>query len=173
MSHHHQNQLHLIAAGLLRSEPQLAARLSVFGRLSAGEAMPAWEQVSSRQDRIRQRGCLDRGDDQRRGRGHLPLPQGGPRPGRRRLAAQPRPTARATARTGTAPGAERAADRTRRPGLTADEHRHRPCPPVGRPQSGAATAHGVVLAGGAALGAKQAGTLRALGTDRALERRWW
>jgi len=30
-----------------------------------------------------------------------------------------------------------------------------------------------VRAGGAALGAKQAGTLRALGTDRALERRPW
>ena len=34
--------------------PQLAARLSVFGRLCAGQAMPAWEQVSSRHDRIRQ-----------------------------------------------------------------------------------------------------------------------
>jgi hypothetical protein len=30
-----------------------------------------------------------------------------------------------------------------------------------------------VRAGGAALGAMQAGTLRVLGTDRALERRWW
>ena len=54
LSHHHQNQLHLIQAGLLRSDPQLAARLSMFGRLSAGQAMPAWEQVSSRHDRIRQ-----------------------------------------------------------------------------------------------------------------------
>src|SRR6266699_599793 len=54
LSRHHQNQLHLIQAGLLRSDPQLAARLSVFGRLSAGQAMPAWEQVSSRHDRIRQ-----------------------------------------------------------------------------------------------------------------------
>jgi len=58
LSRHHQNQLHLIEAGLLRSEPQLAARLSVFGRLSAGQAMPAWEQVSSRQDRIRQAAAL-------------------------------------------------------------------------------------------------------------------
>jgi hypothetical protein len=41
LSHHHQNQLHLIRAGLLRSDPQLAARLSVFGRLCAGQAMPA------------------------------------------------------------------------------------------------------------------------------------
>ena len=54
LSHHHQNQLHLIQAGLLRSDPQLAARLSMFGRLSAGQAMPAQEQVSSRHDRIRQ-----------------------------------------------------------------------------------------------------------------------
>ena len=58
LSHRHQNQLHLIEAGLLRSEPQLAARLSVFGRLSVGEAMPAWEQVSRRQDRIRQAAAL-------------------------------------------------------------------------------------------------------------------
>jgi hypothetical protein len=54
LSHHHQNQLHLIQVGLLRSDPQLAARLSMFGSLSAGQAMPAWEQVSSRHDRIRQ-----------------------------------------------------------------------------------------------------------------------
>jgi hypothetical protein len=58
LSHHHQNQLHLIQAGLLRSDPQLAARLSVFGRLCAGQAMPAWEQVSSRPDRIRQAAAL-------------------------------------------------------------------------------------------------------------------
>ena len=42
LSHHHQNQLHLIQAGLLRSDPQLAATLNMFGRLSAGQAMPAW-----------------------------------------------------------------------------------------------------------------------------------
>jgi len=58
LSHHHQNQLHLIQAGLLRSDLQLAARLSVFGRLCAGQAMPAWEQVSSRPDRIRQAAAL-------------------------------------------------------------------------------------------------------------------
>ena len=58
LSHHHQNQLHVIQAGLLRSHPQLAARLSMFGRLSAGQAMPAWEQVSSRHDRIRQAAAL-------------------------------------------------------------------------------------------------------------------
>jgi hypothetical protein len=58
LSQHHQNQLHLIQAGLLRSDPQLAARLSMFGRLCAGQAMPAWEQLSSRHDRIRQAAAL-------------------------------------------------------------------------------------------------------------------
>jgi len=91
LSRHHKNQLHLIQAGLLRSDPQLAARLSVFGRLSAGQAMPAWEQVSLQARPHPAGGCLDRGDDQRPGRGHLPVPQGGPRPGRRtsRKAAAP------------------------------------------------------------------------------------
>jgi hypothetical protein len=58
LSPHHQNQLHLIRAGLLRSDPQLAARLSIFGRLFAGQAMPAWEQVPCRHDRIRQAAAL-------------------------------------------------------------------------------------------------------------------
>ena len=58
LSHHHQNQLDLIQAGLLRSDPQLAARLSMFGRLCAGQAMPAWEQVSCGHDRIRQAAVL-------------------------------------------------------------------------------------------------------------------
>ena len=58
LSPHHQNQLHLIQAGLLRSDPQLAARLSIFGRLCAGQAMPAQEQVSSGRDRIRQAAAL-------------------------------------------------------------------------------------------------------------------
>ena len=58
LSPHHQNQLHFIGASLLRSDPQLAAMLSMFGRLCAGQAMPAWEQVSSRHDRIRQAAAL-------------------------------------------------------------------------------------------------------------------
>jgi hypothetical protein len=58
LSPHHQNQLHLIQAGLLRSDPQLAARLSVFGRLFADQAMPPWEQVSCGHDRIRQAAAL-------------------------------------------------------------------------------------------------------------------
>ena len=58
LSPHHQNQLHLIQAGLLRSDPQLAAKLSIFGRLCAGQAIPAWEQLSGRHDRIRQAAAL-------------------------------------------------------------------------------------------------------------------
>ena len=58
LSPHHQNQLHLIEAGLLRSDPQLAARLGIFGRLGAGQAMPAWEQVPCRHDCIRQAAAL-------------------------------------------------------------------------------------------------------------------
>ena len=58
LSPHYQNQLHLIQAGLLRSDPQLAARLSIFGRLCADQAMPAWEQVPCRHDRIRQAAAL-------------------------------------------------------------------------------------------------------------------
>src|SRR5260370_11496811 len=58
LSPHPQDQLPLIQAGLLRSDPQLAARLRMFGRLFAGQAMPAWEQVSCGHDRIRQAAAL-------------------------------------------------------------------------------------------------------------------
>ena len=61
LSPHRHHQLHLIEAGLLRSDPQLAARLSVFGRLCVGQAMPAWEQVSCRHDRIQQAAALTAG----------------------------------------------------------------------------------------------------------------
>ena len=54
LSHHQQHQLHRIEAGLLRSDPQLTKMLGIFGRLSAGEAIPAWEQVPSRRQSIRQ-----------------------------------------------------------------------------------------------------------------------
>jgi hypothetical protein len=54
LNHRQQYQLHRIESRLLRSDPQLAAMLTVFVRLSAGQRMPAWEQVFSRQDRIRQ-----------------------------------------------------------------------------------------------------------------------
>jgi hypothetical protein len=53
LSYHHQRLLHRIGTGLVRSDPQLAAMLSVFARLSADEAMPAWEQVSSKRQSIR------------------------------------------------------------------------------------------------------------------------
>src|SRR5215468_7684677 len=58
LSPYQQKQLHLIQAGLLRSDPQLAARLGIFGRLCVGQALPAWEQVSCRHDRIRQAAAL-------------------------------------------------------------------------------------------------------------------
>jgi len=81
LSPHHQNQLHLIEAGLLRSDPQLAARLSVFGRLFAGQAMPAWEQVSGRHDRIGQAAALTAEAISVVAAGHRPAAQGGPGPG--------------------------------------------------------------------------------------------
>ena len=51
-------QLHRMEARLLRSDPRLAAMLGVFGRLSAGQHMPAWEQLATRRDRIRQAAAL-------------------------------------------------------------------------------------------------------------------
>ena len=54
LSYRQQHRLHLIEAGLHRSDPQLTAMLGAFGRLSACEAMPAWEQIPSRLQRIRQ-----------------------------------------------------------------------------------------------------------------------
>ena len=57
-SHHQQHQLHRIETGPLRSDPQLTAMPGVFGRLSAGQAMPAWEQVPTRQQSIRQAASL-------------------------------------------------------------------------------------------------------------------
>ena len=53
LSHHHERQLYRIASGLLRADPQLAEMLGIFGKLSAGQAMPAWEQVPARRDRVR------------------------------------------------------------------------------------------------------------------------
>jgi hypothetical protein len=58
LSHRQQHQLHRIEAGLLRSDPQLTAMLDVFGRLSAGEIMPAREQMPSRQHSIGQAAAL-------------------------------------------------------------------------------------------------------------------
>src|SRR5216684_8571101 len=58
LSHHQQHQLYRIESCLLRADPQLAAMLGIFGKLSAGQAMPAWEQVPARRDRVRQAAAL-------------------------------------------------------------------------------------------------------------------
>ena len=46
-------QLHLVKAGMRRSDPLLSARFRIFGRLYRGEGMPAWEQVPTSRDRGR------------------------------------------------------------------------------------------------------------------------
>jgi Protein of unknown function (DUF3040) len=58
LNHRQLHRLYRIESGLLRSDPQLAARLAMFGRLSAGQHMPAWEHIATRQDRIRQAAAL-------------------------------------------------------------------------------------------------------------------
>jgi hypothetical protein len=58
LNHRQLHRLYRIESGLLRSDPQLAAMLAMFGRLSAGQHMPAWEQVATRQDRIQQAAAL-------------------------------------------------------------------------------------------------------------------
>ena len=58
LSHHQQRQMYRIETGLLRADPQLAAMLGIFGKLSAGQAMPSWEQVPARRDRIRRAAAL-------------------------------------------------------------------------------------------------------------------
>jgi hypothetical protein len=58
LNHRQRHQLHRIEARMLRSDPQLAEKLRVFGRLSAGQGMPAWEHLATRRDRIRQAAAL-------------------------------------------------------------------------------------------------------------------
>ena len=58
LSHHQQRQLYRIESGLLGADPRLAAMLGIFGKLSAGQAMPAREQVPARRDRIGQAAAL-------------------------------------------------------------------------------------------------------------------
>jgi Protein of unknown function (DUF3040) len=59
LNHHQQRQLHRIESRLLRSDPHLAAMLTVFGRLAADQRMPAWEQdLATRLDRIREAAAL-------------------------------------------------------------------------------------------------------------------
>jgi hypothetical protein len=52
------HRLHRIESGLLRSDPQLAAKLAVFGHLSVGQGLPSWEQIATRRDRVRQAAAL-------------------------------------------------------------------------------------------------------------------
>lgn len=54
LNHRQQRQLRGIETRLLRSDPRLAARLAVFGRLAVGQGMPVVEQLDNRVDRIRQ-----------------------------------------------------------------------------------------------------------------------
>src|SRR5262244_172187 len=58
LNHRQRYQLHLIETRLLVSDPRLAGMLGMFGRLCAGHGMPAWEQVPSRQVRLRQAAAL-------------------------------------------------------------------------------------------------------------------
>src|SRR5258706_4335122 len=58
LSHHQQRRLYRIETGLLRADPQLAAMLGIFGKLTAGQVMPAREQVPARRDRIQQAAAL-------------------------------------------------------------------------------------------------------------------
>ena len=46
-------QLHLVRAGMRRSDPLLCAMFGMFGRLYRGEGMPSWEQVPTSRDRGR------------------------------------------------------------------------------------------------------------------------
>jgi hypothetical protein len=126
LSRRQQHQLHRIETGLLRSDPQFTAMLGIFGRLSAGEALSAWEQVPSRQHSIRQAAALTvkaiavvaeaivlvlRAV-------HALSIAAGTRHGRRLPAPGPERTRRGR-------GADRSPD-PGRPELTADEHPHRP-----------------------------------------------
>ena len=51
-------QLRHIEFGLLGSDPQLVATMNVFSGLTAGQGMPAWEQVPLRRDRVREEAAL-------------------------------------------------------------------------------------------------------------------
>ena len=58
LSHSEQSRLSRIEASLRRSDPKLAGMLGMFGRLCAGQRMPAWEQAPSRLGQIRQAAAL-------------------------------------------------------------------------------------------------------------------
>ncbi|MGH3188300.1 MAG: hypothetical protein ACRDPY_11765 [Streptosporangiaceae bacterium] len=54
LNHRQQHQLYRIESRLRRSEPRLAAMLTIFDRLSAGQRLPAREQIPARRNRIGQ-----------------------------------------------------------------------------------------------------------------------
>ena len=58
LNYRQQRQLQRIESLLLRSDPQLAAMLAMFGRLSAGQRMPVRGQAATRLDRIRQAAAM-------------------------------------------------------------------------------------------------------------------
>jgi Protein of unknown function (DUF3040) len=58
LNHHQQRQLDSIESRLLRSDPQLAAMLAMFGRLCADQRMPVREPAATRLDRVRQAAAL-------------------------------------------------------------------------------------------------------------------
>ena len=58
LNYHQQRQLDRIESRLLRSDPQLAAMLAMFGRLAAGQRMPVREQEATRLYRIQQAAAL-------------------------------------------------------------------------------------------------------------------
>jgi hypothetical protein len=58
LNYRQQRQLQRIESPLLRSDPQLAAMLAMFGRLAAGQRLPAREQAATRLDRIRQAAAM-------------------------------------------------------------------------------------------------------------------
>jgi Protein of unknown function (DUF3040) len=58
LNYYEQRQLHSIESRLVRSDPHLAAMLTVFARLAAGQRMPGWEQAATRLDLARQAAAL-------------------------------------------------------------------------------------------------------------------
>lgn len=54
----YRRQLRHIEFGLLGSDPQLVAMMNVFSGLTAGQGMPAWEQMPLRRDRVREEAAL-------------------------------------------------------------------------------------------------------------------
>jgi len=134
--------------------------LGIFGKLSASQAMPSWEQVPTRRDRARQAAALTVQAVTLAAAAvglllsailALLIVVAGPRR-RRRPAPGPRAPAGAGSRRAPGPG---------RSELTADEHSTSTAdPPAGRAAWQPPTAF--VLAGGAPLGAMQAGMIHAL-----------